>query len=285
MAEKKSQNIEVNTTFGEKLFDLRKDRGLNQQELADLLGISLKTIQNYEKNELKDLSFINVKKISSFFNVSIDYLAGYKTNKTIEDTSLDSINLTREAINAVSNGKYDHSLLSEIISHPQFNILMLDIMVLTSQQYALNMVQNNAVLSYSRKLLLEKTDGIENFDSKLIDLSTIDEDIFVKEAIHKDLDIILQDLIIAHPQTEIEQMKELMRLQIIGQMDQALEDSKKAKNGSPDQLIDIVLGSLKLSRDKMTAEQLDTLLEIIKLSPLLKSGVSQRGKKNKSTGE
>ena len=158
-------------------------------------------------------------------------------------------------------------------------------MVLISQQYALNMVQNNAVLSYSRKLLLEKTDGIENFDSKLIDLSTIDEDIFVKEAIHKDLDIILQDLIIAHPQTEIEQMKELMRLQIIGQMDQALEDSKNAKNGSPDQLIDIVLGCLKLSRDKMTPEQLETLLEIIKLSPLLKSGVSQRGKKNKSTGE
>ena len=28
MAEKKSQNIEVNTTFGEKLFDLRKDHGL-----------------------------------------------------------------------------------------------------------------------------------------------------------------------------------------------------------------------------------------------------------------
>lgn len=35
-------------SFGAKLKQLREDRGLTQTELADKLGVTLKTISNYE---------------------------------------------------------------------------------------------------------------------------------------------------------------------------------------------------------------------------------------------
>ena len=50
MADNRSQNVEVVTEFGEKLTDLRKEKGLTQQQLADMLGVSVKTINQYENN-------------------------------------------------------------------------------------------------------------------------------------------------------------------------------------------------------------------------------------------
>ena len=36
--------------IGERLGELRKDRGLKQKELADKLGISIHTVSSYERN-------------------------------------------------------------------------------------------------------------------------------------------------------------------------------------------------------------------------------------------
>lgn len=61
--------------IGERLADLRKDRGLTQQELADILNLTKYNISAYERdyNEAPD----NVKiALATFFNVSVDYLLG-----------------------------------------------------------------------------------------------------------------------------------------------------------------------------------------------------------------
>ena len=41
------------STIGERIKTLRKKRGYNQKELADLLGKSLRTIQKYESGEIE----------------------------------------------------------------------------------------------------------------------------------------------------------------------------------------------------------------------------------------
>ena len=43
--------------------------------------------------------------------------------------------------------------------------------------------------------------------------------------------------------------------------------------------MDILLGQLQIPADKMSDDQRQTVLDIIKLSPLLKSNISQRRKK------
>ena len=53
-------------SFGSKLKQLREDRGLTQTELADKLGVTLKTISNYETKALALVRKICTRKSPSF---------------------------------------------------------------------------------------------------------------------------------------------------------------------------------------------------------------------------
>jgi transcriptional regulator with XRE-family HTH domain len=61
--------------IGERLADLRKDKGLRQKELADRLGVKEKTVSAYE-NDLTAPSDRVQDEIARFFDVSLDYLHG-----------------------------------------------------------------------------------------------------------------------------------------------------------------------------------------------------------------
>jgi transcriptional regulator with XRE-family HTH domain len=59
--------------FGKKLVDLRKQRGISQEELAIDLGVSQSTISNYELGTTKPDTDL-LKKICDYFNVPITYM-------------------------------------------------------------------------------------------------------------------------------------------------------------------------------------------------------------------
>lgn len=56
--------------FKNKLSELRKERELTQDELADMLGISRSAICNYEKG-IREPSFETIELIADTFNVSV----------------------------------------------------------------------------------------------------------------------------------------------------------------------------------------------------------------------
>jgi len=60
-------------TLGEKLKKLRKEKSWSQQELSDKLGVHIKHVSRYENNVNKP-SLEMLRKLSEFFNVSVDYL-------------------------------------------------------------------------------------------------------------------------------------------------------------------------------------------------------------------
>ena len=61
--------------IGERLADLRKDKGLKQIELAEKLGISLHTLSNYEREKSTPDDEMKTR-IAKLFNISLDYLLG-----------------------------------------------------------------------------------------------------------------------------------------------------------------------------------------------------------------
>jgi len=67
--------------IGERLADLRKDKGIKQIELAKILGISLHTLSNYEREKSTPDDGMKAK-IAKYFNISLDYLLGL-TNEEI----------------------------------------------------------------------------------------------------------------------------------------------------------------------------------------------------------
>lgn len=69
-----------------KIKELRKQKGLTLQELADMIGVSNQTVSNWE-NEKTEPDIKSLVRLASIFSCTIDYLilGDPETNKTILD--------------------------------------------------------------------------------------------------------------------------------------------------------------------------------------------------------
>lgn len=78
-------------TFGEKLADLRKKKGITQEELAEKLQITRQTISKWELDQsTPDLEYIS--RLSEFFGVTTDYLI--KENAEYGENNENNVNST-----------------------------------------------------------------------------------------------------------------------------------------------------------------------------------------------
>lgn len=113
--------------FSERLTQLREDRGLKRQEVADALGISRASLEYYEKGQRKpDIEV--AARIAKYYGVSTDYLVGVSAaqvtaseNETLK-TVCDYLRISEASAEQVSyltsigyNTNMDAILSSEII--------------------------------------------------------------------------------------------------------------------------------------------------------------------------
>lgn len=61
--------------LGNLLKDLRIERGVTQQYVADTIGISRSVLSQYENNQVDPTAFV-ITKFAKFYEVSADYLLG-----------------------------------------------------------------------------------------------------------------------------------------------------------------------------------------------------------------
>lgn len=61
--------------IGQRLKEIRKSKGVTQDELAELLGVQKTTISSYESNKIDPVDKSKVM-IAKRFNISLDYLLG-----------------------------------------------------------------------------------------------------------------------------------------------------------------------------------------------------------------
>ena len=66
--------MKVATSIQERLWELRKDKGLNLEELSKLTGISKSALGSYEKEDYKEINHGNLITLADFYEVSVDYL-------------------------------------------------------------------------------------------------------------------------------------------------------------------------------------------------------------------
>lgn len=97
-------------SFGERLKRLREDKRMTQQDLADLMGKSNKTvISSWELNKNQP-SFEELIKLTEYFETSTDYLLLGKVSVVQEEKSeyitipkTELINLQRMVIQTIQN--------------------------------------------------------------------------------------------------------------------------------------------------------------------------------------
>ena len=83
--------------FGEKVKKLRKELGYSQKELASNIGVSTKSIYNYETDNLFPKDKKVIQKLAEIFNVSVDYLITDTDNRNaLSKTEEDFISSAKE---------------------------------------------------------------------------------------------------------------------------------------------------------------------------------------------
>ncbi len=80
-----------------KLRDLREDKDMTQQQIADILGVKLLTYQRYEYEQTQ-ITAKHLNILADFFNVSTDYLLGRTKNSY-------NINGDNSGVQIVGNNK------------------------------------------------------------------------------------------------------------------------------------------------------------------------------------
>ncbi len=63
--------------IGERLVELRKERGLSQKEVAKMLGIDRSNYSKYELGKL-EVNPAMIRNLTEIYNVSADYIIGIK---------------------------------------------------------------------------------------------------------------------------------------------------------------------------------------------------------------
>ena len=83
--------MKVQLTLSEKIRDMRDERKLKLQDVADATGISLATLGRIESNDDSIVSYQNVAKLAQFYDVSTDYLCCVAENRQHRNVEIDAL--------------------------------------------------------------------------------------------------------------------------------------------------------------------------------------------------
>ena len=76
--------------LGKRITELRKQKGISQEDLADVLCTTRQAVSKWEREE-SDPDIDRLKDLASYFGVSIDYLLGYDIESTAVNSFIDRL--------------------------------------------------------------------------------------------------------------------------------------------------------------------------------------------------
>lgn len=148
--------MNIKLTLGERLKDLRVERNLKLETLAEKTGLSKSALSKYESDDVTDLSIYAVTTLAEFYGVTTDYLLGVTENKKRPDAVLSDLHLSDGAVDVLRNGRFNHRLLCELIVHENFRRFMTDLEIYVDGYVSANIQNLNAGLEATRQMLKKK---------------------------------------------------------------------------------------------------------------------------------
>lgn len=269
-------------TIGERLKDLRVERQLTLEQLAEKVGISKSALGKYESDNGKDISPYSIMLLADFYGVSTDYLMGRTEIKNHPNTTLDELHLSDDAVDVLRTGNFNHRLLSEIICHKDFLTLMLDAEIYVDRIADMRIHDMNAVLEAVRHMVLEKRKGEgEDFYLRTLSAAQVQEEEYFGHVVSKDIAAILHDIREVH-KTDITTADQTSTS---AQVQHQLENVMNYEGSSDEKKARALLATLGIDYDAITMEQFVNLIDVLKLSKHMNSSISQRGKNNMTYGK
>ena len=179
----------------ERLKDLRVERGLTLEQLAEETKLSKSALGSYEADDFKDISHYALIKLAKFYGVTADYLLGLSKTKNHPNADLADLRLSDDMIELLKSGLIDNALLCELAAHPDFPRLMADLEIYVNGT-AVKQVQgaNSIVDAMSATIMKQHNPGLTDPQLRQLIAAHIDDDSFCRYIIQQDINKIALDL-------------------------------------------------------------------------------------------
>ncbi len=254
-------------TVQERLKDLRVEKGLTLEQLAEETQLSRSALGNYETNEDKDINPYAIIKLAEYYGVSTDYLLGVTETKNHPNTELSELCLSDDMIDLLTSGKINNRLFCEFALHPEFPCLMADMEIYVDGMVAMQIGNLNSMLETVRQMILEKYDPEEDNNLRTLKAAQLQEDKYFAQVISNDVEKIITDLKEAHKDDSTSADDSLSLDSFKADIEEAYdEETIKQYNG----LIMILCKKLEINSNKLTEEEKRCLVSIGKKSNLYK---------------
>ena len=266
----------MDTTIQERLKDLRVERGLTLEQLAEETHLSKSALGSYEGDDLKDLSHHARIHLAKVYEVTVDYLLGRSKTKNHPNAELADLRLSDDMIELLKSGLMDNSLLCELATHPDFPRLMADLEIYVNGVAVKQVQAANAIVdTMSATIMKQHNPGLTDSQLRQLITAHIDEDSFCRYVIQQDINKIALDLREAHKDDFFSVPEDNPLKGFLQAADEAASEDSDPEQAS----LAFICKRLKLNYGKLSEEERKWLKRIAQKSDLLKNPNPQRGRK------
>ena len=172
------------TSIQERLWELRKDKGLNLEELSELTGISKSALGSYEKEDYKEINHGNLITLADFYGVSVDYLLCRTENREQINTPLTELHLNDEMVALLKSGRINNRLLCELATHKDFIKFLADIEIYVDGIATMQIQNLNALVDTVRHEIIERyRPGEDDPHLKVLQAAHISDDEYFSQMV------------------------------------------------------------------------------------------------------
>ena len=180
------------TTIQERLKDLRLNKGLKLEELAEQTGISKSALGSYEKDDYKEINHGNLILLADFYGVSLDYLFCRTENRAEINTPLRELHLSDEMVALLKSGRINNRLLCELATHKDFIKFLADIEIYVDGIATMQIQNLNALVDTVRHEIIERyRPGEDDPHLKVLQAAHISDDEYFSHMVRDDLNLMI----------------------------------------------------------------------------------------------
>ena len=266
----------MSLSIQERLKDLRVQRGLTLEQLAEQTNLSKSALGSYEADDFKDISHYALIKLAKFYGVTTDYLLGLSEMKRHPNADLADLRLSDGMIDLLKSGQVDNALLCELAAHPDFIKLMADLEIYVNGTAVKQVQSANAIVdAVSATIMKQHNPGLTDPQLRQLIAAHIDDDSFCRYVIQQDINKIALDLREAHKDDffsvpEDNPLEDF--LQTVEETTSPDSDPEKAS-------LMFICKRPRLNYGKLSGEDKAALKRLAGKSDLLKNPIPQRGRK------
>lgn len=264
------------TTIQERLWELRKDKGLKLEELAAATGISKSVLASYESNDYKEINHGSLITLADFYGISLDYLFCRTENREQIKTPLMELHLNDEMVELLKSRRINNGLLCELATHKDFIKFLADIEIYVDSIATMQIQNLYALIDTIRHEIIERhRPGEDDPYLKVLQAAHVTDDEYFSRMVLDDINLIIWDIREAHKKDS----KSAPQTTVADELKENLEAVENFKGSRDEKLVVLYCKQLGINYKNLSDEEFRWLIRILKKSKKMGTPISQRKKR------